>query len=108
MTEQTVSLAESLALSVLKGDATAAYALADRLLEERDDGLTKMGQAARALKSSGTASGMAVWRWPEFESFCRRAGILIDLRTTGMTIHVPIQGPLRVEHHYIGVDTQGE
>lgn len=102
-----ITVAESLAIAVMRGDITAAYALADRLIEERDDGLSKMGQIAAEMAQHPVALAGDVWRWPEFRAFCNRAGILIRLRTTGLTIDLDIGKPMRVTHRHIAANGPG-
>jgi hypothetical protein len=99
------TLAEEMALAVLRGDTVAAYALADQLLEERDGKVTKMAKAAEALRRKAIADdGYAVYRWPEFKAFCDRAGILWDLRTISMTFSIVEGGRLEIDQKYIGSD----
>jgi very-short-patch-repair endonuclease len=93
------TLAEEMALVILRGDTVAAYALADALLEERDGKVTKMAKAAEALRQEPLASdGYEVYRWPEFRAFCDRAGILWDLRTISMTFTIEEGSRLVVSH----------
>lgn len=100
-----MTTAEAMAIAVLKGEMTAAYALADRLIEERDDGPEAMRQAAQALAEQPAALSIDVWRWPEFQAFCGRADILTSLRTTGLTIDLSMGQPMRVTHQHIASDT---
>lgn len=97
------TLAEEMALAVLRGDSAAAYALADQLLEERDDKVTKMSKAAQALSNRTTAGdGYAIYHWPEFRAFCDRAGILWDLRTISITFTIEEGASLVVDQRYVG------
>lgn len=103
-----MTLAEQMALCVLKGDMVAAYALADALVEERERGLTTQAQVAKELseQTSVCHDGYSVYRWPEFQAFCRRAGFLWDLRTIKMTIYINEGERLRIDHQYAGSDDQ--
>ncbi len=81
-----ITLAESLAMAVLKGDTAAAYALADQLIEERE-GFENLKQRAIATRTYPYATdGYSVYSWPEFRAFCDRLGVLWDLRTIDITI----------------------
>jgi hypothetical protein len=108
MDERARNLGEEMALAVLRGDRVAAYALADLLLEERTAGREGMAKAAKALRESyeGAHDGYSVYFWPEFQAFCKRAGILHDLRTVHMTITIKEGHPLVVDHTYQAVDTE--
>jgi hypothetical protein len=102
-----LTLKEEMAMAVLRGHDDAAYALADKLIEERDDGVEKLAQAAVALREGEQAhDGYAVYRWPEFEAFCRRAGILWDLRTIGMSFSIKVGERFSVVHEYAASDNQ--
>ncbi len=104
----TLTLADHMALAILRGDRVAAYALADLLKEERDGGTEKMSLAAQALREHTTMSsdGYSVYRWPEFRAFCKRAGILWDLRTVSITIRIAEGELLVVDHQYAASDDQ--
>lgn len=97
-----MTLAESMAMAVLKGDMVAAYALADKLLEEREGGVEKMAKAAKALREQTPPAydGYQVYFWPEFQAFCKRAGILWDLRTVSMTFCIAEGKRLVIDHQY--------
>lgn len=101
-----MTLAESMALAVLKGDMVAAYALADKLQEERDEGFEKMAQAAAATRDQIFADGFAVYQWPEFQAFCKRAGILWDLHTQSISFTLEEGSAMVVEQSYLAVDTE--
>lgn len=49
-----------------------------------------------------------VWQWPEWIAFAKRLGIAMELPTTGIMIHMPIQGVIKITHDYIGVDVNKE
>lgn len=104
MKDQT--LGEAMAIAVLKGDKIAGYALADLLLEERERGVNAQARAAEELRSYPTAmDGYAVYRWPEFIAFCKRAGILWDLRTVRMAINIRLDEMVTIDQTYAGTDT---
>lgn len=100
------TLAEAMAVEVLKGDMIAAFALADALLEERDVGGSPMAKAAKEMfgkrRSVGGATGINPYHWPEFRAFCQRAGIAWDLRTISMSIHIEEGFMMRIEQKYAG------
>lgn len=99
------TLGEEMAVAVLRGDMAAAYALADMLIEEREAGGSPMAKATQGQHKHPTASdGYAVYRWPEFQAFCKRAGICYDLKTVDMTITIREGLPLSIEHKYYGTD----
>lgn len=100
-----LTLADEMALAVLRGDNVAAYALADQLLEEREGKITKMAKAAELLRAiPGAFDGYQVYLWPEFRAFCDRAGILWDLWTISMTFTIEEGSRLVVNHTYAGSD----
>jgi hypothetical protein len=103
-----VTIGEEMALDVLKGDTVRAYVLAEQLLKDRDSSRSAQAEAAKILrtKHQGVNDGYEVYRWPEFQAFCKRAGILWDLLTIGMVIHVNVGEMLKVEHTYKGIDTE--
>lgn len=102
----TMTLDEALALAVLKGDRVAAYALADKLIEEREMGFDKLkAEAARFRQTVREAyDGYEVYSWPEFKAFCDRAGILYDLRTISISFKIEIGARLEINHVYAGSD----
>lgn len=103
-----LTLGEEMAMAVLRGDNAAAYALADKLIEERDDGVGKMAQAAVALREGEQAwDGYAVYGWPEFQAFCARAGILWDLRTINIAFSIKRGERMSVVHEYAASDNPG-
>jgi hypothetical protein len=104
-----MTVAESMALAVLKGDMVAAYALADALIEERDEGRTKFAKAAAALREKKTRyanDGYGVYRWPEFRAFCDRAGIPYGLGTRSISFSIEEGEALEVRHTYIAFDAE--
>jgi len=99
-----LTLGERLAVAVLQGDATAAYALADLLHEE---GLRKGDErdaALRELRHDRKAFGHEVYRWPEFVAFAKRLGFMYDHLTVDVVITIPADGCVDIQHHYRGVD----
>jgi hypothetical protein len=101
-----MNLAEALAVAVLKGDTAAAYALVDRLQEQRADDPCQKSIDARG---EGAAPVMAldVYHWPEFMALCKRLGVLWGASTEEITIHLPIRGIVKVDHKYQGVNRGG-
>jgi hypothetical protein len=104
-----LTLGESMALAVLRGDRVAAYALADQLVEEYNGGREKQAQAARALLEAPLAvDGHQVYSWPEFKAFCRRLGLLWDLRTVWLRITLAEGERPVIEQSYAGSDAGEE
>lgn len=100
-----LTLAESLAMAVLKGDTVAAYALADALLEERERGGKPLDEGYRELiAGKGHSDGYVAYHWPEFRAFCKRAGILWSLNTISITIKLEEGAAISVDQQYRGVD----
>ena len=100
-----MNLAEAMALAVLRGDMVAAYALADQLLEQRQnpDSSQKKAAAIREQGNQGVQSYM-VYHSPEFQALCKRFGILHDLPTIDLKIELPVEGVMKVTHYYHGSD----
>lgn len=97
-----MDLAEAMALAVLKGDRVAAYALADKLTEERlRDGDILTGYSDRR---AGHISGYEVYHWPEFQALAKKLGIFYDLRTVSMTITLPVEGNVEIVQSYLGTN----
>lgn len=100
-----LTLAEALAMAILKGDMAAAYALADLLHD--DPGRDRLNEAARvAREAGGRANGRDVYGWPEFRAFARRLGFLWDHLTVDVAIFIPPYGPVQVTHKYQGVNVE--
>lgn len=99
-----LTLAEALAMAVLKGDTAAAYALADQLLEERARGNTPLDAGYEEVRRLEGAMSYQVYSWPEFKALCRRAGILWNLTTTDLVIELPLDGPLTIRQGYRGIN----
>lgn len=96
-----MTLAEAMALAVLRGDEAAALALADRLIEGRLD-----TPGARERLASGPrrnpVSALEVFGWPEFRALALRLGIQHRLPTTSLTIDLDVGGSVRVTHRHLG------
>jgi hypothetical protein len=100
-----LTLSESLAMAVLKGDTVAAYALADLLLEQRARGDAPLDEGYTAIRDGPRANdGYHVYAWPEFKAFCKRAGIMYDLLTISMVITIQEGGRLEVDQKYAALD----
>lgn len=99
-----MTLAEAMALAVLRGDMVAAYALADRLQEERAADPAAQAMAQAATRSAGPARCHDVYQWPEFLAFARRLGFMWDLSTRDVVIRMPLDGLVEIEHNYVGTD----
>lgn len=93
------TLAQALAIAVLKEDDVAAYALIDKMLEERERSLHQ--QSLDQLKTQATsAHSQDVYRSPEFQAFAKRLGILWGLHTLSLTIELPVEGMVKVTQSY--------
>jgi hypothetical protein len=104
-----MTLAEAMAMAVLKGDLTAAYALADKLLEQRANPANLVEEAARLRHEQpfSLLDGYAVYHWPEFKAFAKRMGFLYDLATVDVTIRLKEGEAVIIQHTYAGHDTTG-
>lgn len=91
-----MTLAEAMAIAVLKGDHVAAYALADKLIEERQE----KGIPLRGDHETRSVTGYEVYNWPEFEAFARRLGFKYDLATRDVTIRLTVDEFVVIEHNY--------
>lgn len=100
------TLAEAMAVAVLKGDMVAAYALADKLQEQRDEGVDAQARAAKDLRENTrqAADGYDVYTWPEFQAFCKRAGILWDLRTISIEFRIAEGERMVIRQEYAASD----
>jgi hypothetical protein len=101
-----LTMEESLALAVLQGDRVAAWALVDRLIEERERGgrLAEATLAALHPNPPGFPLGRDVYHWPEFRAFCRRLGLVWEIYTTGLVIRLDSESHVEIEHYYRGGD----
>jgi hypothetical protein len=101
-----LTMEESLALAVLQGDKVAAYALVDRLIEERGRGgkLAEATLAALHPNPPGFPLGRDVYHWPEFKAFCRRLGLVWEIYTMGLVIRMGSESQVEIEHYYRGGD----
>lgn len=87
----------ALAMAIIRGDRTAARALADMIIEE--DRLSyEQRESARAeyRNNSSGIVGTELWGTPEFHAFLRLLGVSWELATISMTIHIPADGVVRV------------
>lgn len=95
------TLVEAMAIAVLRGDRAAAYALADKLIEEREE-----DQRPPMEKSPGRhVNSLAVFRWPEFLAFLQRLGVKAEGSITAMSIVLRIGDAVRVTTNRVGKDT---
>lgn len=100
-----MTLAESMAMAVIKGDIAAAYALADLLQEQREhpDSMAEQASAVHG-ESSRVTDGYQVYQWPEFRAFAKRLGFAWDLYTVDATIIVKEGEMVRIVQNYAGRD----
>lgn len=104
-----MTTAQALAIAVLKGDLGAAYALADRLQEEANDNQELNAIREAATRGGGTAyDGHAVYHWPEFQAFAQRLGLMWNLRTIDVSIHIREGELVTIEHRYAGSDVPAD
>lgn len=92
------SLLEQLAIQVLKGDEAAAYALVDYLQEIRDGGL----EPPREIVNTHVMDGTTLYFTEEFKALCKLLGIRHELPTLSLTITIPHDGPVQIDHAYQG------
>jgi hypothetical protein len=110
MNIEQLTIAEHMALAVLRGDMSAAYSLADKLVEEMNQPpFAAQVEAARILRerSTGANDGYDFYRWPEFHALCRRMGVNLQLDTIDMTITIKEGHMVVVDHTYRARDTGG-
>lgn len=100
-----LTLKEEMAMAVLKGDDGAAYALADELIRELQEGDASRTAVAEALRLGPHCDdSYNVYHWPEFQAFAKRLGILWDLRTIDLTIKLIHRQRVVVEQTYAACD----
>lgn len=101
-----MTLAEALAVAVLKGDFVAAYALVDRLTEERGAAAMPRREWSRDQHAPPPriARTYDVISWPEFRALADRLGVAPSLFTTGLVLLFPVDGVVMVEQEYIAGD----
>lgn len=97
-----LTIAKAMALEILRDDMAAAYALADKLIEERNKGPDE--EAAELLNHGAAHDGYAVYGWPEFRLFCKRLGVLWHARTIRCTIYINEGEAVRIVQEYQGSD----
>lgn len=94
---------QMLALAALRGDWTAALALADLLQEEfRNLANQEVLEAQRAawMSNSTAMEGITLYATPEFRALCRLLNIAWELPTIDVAIIIPAEGLVRIEHNY--------
>lgn len=99
---QIKTLAEAMAIAVLKGDMAAALALADKLIEERSEVKRDFATLIEQSIPGTPVTGYEVYRWPEFIAFAQRLGFKWDLRTIECTITMKRDELVRIDHVYAG------
>jgi hypothetical protein len=105
MTDSVRTIAESMAIAVLKGDYVAAYALADRLIEESHDDQNKRALREIGVREQSIADdGFSVCQWPEFRAFARRLGFMYNLHAIGAVITIKSGEMVTIQHSYAGSD----
>lgn len=106
MTNLEMTIAEAMALAVLKGDTAAAYALCDKLLEQRENPKKVIDEAWKILATRpGMVTGYEVYHWPEFQAFMTRLGIPIGLYNIEMDISLRMDEMVKVSMVNAGCDT---
>ena len=107
MKDYAKSLAEQMAIAVLRGDMGAALALADKLVEERNKGINGLIEERRNLRETTSfLDGFTLYHTPEFQAFCNRIGLIWELRTTNIVIRIPVEGLVEIEQTYQGSNNQ--
>lgn len=107
MTPQLITLAESMAIAVLRKDWAAALALADNLIELRDNPTAMTKRAEEIYNSSSRpVDGYEVFHWPEFRAFARRLGIVWDLHTREITFTLREGEAVVIKQDYLGMEAR--
>lgn len=107
--EQELSLGRQLAIAVLNGDHAASLALADMLQEEHLSTQESRARDQAAVRTSGySVDGYTVYQWPEFRDFARRLGVMWDMRTIDLTIHIAEGECVKITQRYAGADVPSE
>lgn len=52
--------------------------------------------------------GHTAWRWPETQAFLKRLGLDMEAPTTNVTIKIPVDGLVVINHEVQGQDTKEE
>lgn len=87
----------ALAMAIIRGDRTAARALADLIIEEDRLSYEQRESLKSEHRQNSTAIlGFALWGVPEFRALLRVLGVSWEAATINMTIHVPMDGVVRV------------
>ena len=107
LSKHQLSLAESMALAVLKGDEVAAYALADKLVEELG-GRPSLHEVMKIVKKGYpgrlSVDGCELTNWPEWIDLCARLGVKWDLPTTKLVLTITPDESMTVEQTYYARD----
>ena len=99
-------LGMQLALAYIRGDKVAMYALSDLIQEERFREGDKLEEILTALRNHPMAhDSYTVYRWPEFQAFCKRAGIMWGLRTVDLEIILHSDEIMMIRQNYRGTDS---
>lgn len=97
-----LTIEEAMALAVLRGDRTAARALADSLMGA--DGLPE--PAAGDRTAAGPPHSRDVWAWPEFRALASRLGVALIPRTVELVIRLHADEVVEVNQRYYLSDAQ--
>jgi hypothetical protein len=100
-----MTLLEALGMACIKGDLAAAYALRDLLTEMEENPPDKAAEAVKALRRRNAyAESYAVFRWPEFQAFIKRAGVNVQYPIRTINISLPLDGAMEIEIEQLGMD----
>ena len=94
------TLAETLAIAILRGDYSAVWPLADKLLEEREN--NTFAQSLQLRNHRTIWQGYNLYRTEEFRNLCELLGVMWGLHTIEMAITVPAEGMVIVDQKYAG------
>lgn len=103
-----MTIAEAMAMAVIRGDRVAAYALADALIEERSNPTSMQQQAAaiHAAPDRRPVEGYEVFHWPEFRAFARRLGLVWDLYTQEIMFTLKEGELVIIKQNYVANETR--
>jgi hypothetical protein len=106
VTNQMKTVAEAMAMAVFRREWDAAFALADKLIDLRNnpESLEQQAAAIHLDPNRHSVDGYRVYSWPEFQAFCRRAGIVWGLHTKRITITLEEGMSLMIYQEYNGHD----
>lgn len=106
MTSEMKTVADAMALATLRQEWSAAFALADKLIELKNSPETLAQRAAAAEQTAQRMAynGYDVYHWPETVAFMKRLGVDISLNTREISFTLREGEVVLINHSYIGHD----